>query len=438
MVLKLQPPIDTSATSSLRGSRINFIRKGYAQLPQNVLIQIFRHFNEEELRKTIIPVCQQWRAAAENPVLWKTLKFSGLKINTSVINNKIWQFSSAERITMNNIKEVMPVLRQICRCCKNLVHITIRHCHEISEDSLRYLLVSCRNLKILDMKGTPFQSLIFCEELAYSKSLCSVNFSDNKYITLKHISSIVVNCHNLNGFHMSIFQPINKIYLTDPEINCLFSQTNYRLQSLTLDCSSLGSATFSAILRCKDLEYLCLNFAYNLEGNIFQMLGKSLEKLKVLKVRFGHQIKDNQFMNFFDDSSKLEVIDFTGCNKLSTFGMKSLAQYCSNLKTLIIRNCKNVFTLESVFSRCSNLEILNIAFCNKLHFKEKCKMPNLKELFISDDKRLKMLADKLKATNRDLLLKMCESEFNKKSKSAFAPNGTCYFFRKRHPDYRTN
>ncbi|XP_056636729.1 F-box/LRR-repeat protein 7-like [Diorhabda sublineata] len=406
-----------SSCMSLRGNTSLILPIGFGYLPEKVLLNIFQYFDETELRTTIIPVCQQWRTAAEHPSLWNTLKFQGISISTSVICLKIRQFNTAETIIIKEIKEPLIVLRQICRYAQNLVRISLRHCHEVVEDSLRHLIVSCKVLKELDLKGTKFKSLIFCVELAFCQSLSSVNFSDNPYLTISHITSIIMNCRKLNGFHISTFKPINRIYLIDADIYFLTNHTANSLQSLSLDCSNLGNGSFSSILQCKNLQYLCLNFAYNFEGCDFQNLWKTLRKLKTLKVRFGHQITDVNIKNLFeqgkDSLEKLEVIDFTGCSKISNFGIKAIAQSCTNLKQLILRNCKNIFSIDDILKKCSNLEMLNIAFCTNLNIYTIFELKTLRILFISDEKKLKYFIDCLKNKNKNLKLKICDSEFNK-------------------------
>ncbi|CAH1223276.1 unnamed protein product [Diabrotica balteata] len=410
--------MSSTTVVSLRGSNVSFkVRSGFGQLPEKILLNIFQYFNEDELRKNIIPVCQQWRTVAENPRLWKILKFTGMSTNTSVICFKIWQLNKAEEIHMKGIKQPLVVLRQICRCAQNIVSISLRHCHEISEDGLRHLIVSCKSLKILDLKGTPFKSLIFYEELACTKNLSNINISENIYVTVSHISSLVVNCPSLDGLHISSFQPINRIFITDGDAYFFLSHISKRLRSLSLDCSNLSTGSFSSILGCKNLEYLCLNFAYNFDGNIFQNLWKTLRKLKALKIRYGHQISDanikNLFQNGRDSLSNIEVIDLTGCSKLSNFGIAALAICCKKLKKLILRSCKNVFTIDYILEECHDLEMLNISFCKNLQCKYQSNSISLKIMFLSDDKKVIEVGNFLKSKNNNLQLKLCESEHNK-------------------------
>ncbi|CAH2007629.1 unnamed protein product [Acanthoscelides obtectus] len=78
-------------------------RVGFGYLPIDILVRIFEYFDEDELRTNITRVCQQWRAAAEVPRLWNTLKFQGRAIETDLICNKIYQFRDVTKIIIKAV-----------------------------------------------------------------------------------------------------------------------------------------------------------------------------------------------------------------------------------------------------------------------------------------------------------------------------------------------
>ncbi|CAG9865030.1 unnamed protein product [Phyllotreta striolata] len=400
-------------------SSTNFLCRGYDSLPQSVLLNVFKYLHEDELRRHVIFVCKKWRACAEHKSLWKTLEFAGSKAKNALIISRIMKYDSAETIILRRIKEPAPVVQQICRFNRNISHLTLRHCQEIDEDCLRQLLETCKNLKSLDLKGTGVKLSIVCEELACAESLSSLNIGDNKHLTVPLVASIIVNCHHLVGFHLCKFQPANKVFLTDVDIGLLFANTNYRLEALTLDCSSFGRPTFSAIMKCRKLEYLCLNCAHNLEGGVFETMAETLTRLRALKVRFGYQIADDNFKKYFGcrENFDLEEVDFTGCAKIGSGGLKSLADSCPKVKSLVLRNCPNVVTLDEVFCKCPGIETLNVAFCGKFNFSDNCVPANLKQLFISDYTRFERFVKN--SRNDKVAVRICQSEYNKTYKTLY-------------------
>ncbi|KAJ8953586.1 hypothetical protein NQ318_003008 [Aromia moschata] len=371
---------------------------GYGNLPLHVLLRIFEHLDEDELRTSIIPVCQQWRLAAETPSLWKTLRFSGSRADPAAICEKIWLYNKAERIHVRNVSRPAAILRQICRCSDNLRHLTLRNCLEVTEDSLRHVLSTCKQLKSLDLKGTPFRSLIFYEELSCLRSLTSLNIGENPLLTLSNILTIAVNCRKLEGFHLATFEPKNKVFLDDSDCYFVLTFSNARTEEPLL-------------------RHICLNYAYNFEGVHFQNMWKTLIHLTTLKIRFGHQISDQNVRHLFEEGreamSNLEVVDFTGCLKIGDEGVRAIANCCSKLRVLNLRSCKNVSSLFDVTKNCKELEMLNIAFCEGLNTDGLLVPAALKVLFISDRDALKAFADLVKETSNKAGVKLCVSEFNK-------------------------
>lgn len=389
----------------------------FNRLPSHILRRIFRYFTENELRKNIIPVCQLWREAGEDPVLWRKLEFHGNKISSTDICNKIWQFNLVNKIIIWYSADAKILLRQICRCTKNLTHLVLRHCSHVTEESLRYLITTFKNLKSLDLKGSPFECLIFYEELAHARALEEINFSDNPFFTIKHIMTVVVNVKNITGFHLSSFKPTDSILLTDADCYFLLTHTVFGLKYLTLDCSCLSSYTFNSIMRCKNLEYICLNYAFNLDGKQFENMWTSLTKLKALKIRFAHNIKDSNMNVLFGDGEEvmkfLEIVDFTGCTQMGDEAIEALANCCPFIKSLVLRNCPKIKSIRKVFKKCEDLEILNVAFCKTLYLNNHVVPSTLREFFIDDCPEQRNFAKLIRQLNCDTVINVCQSEFNK-------------------------
>lgn len=406
---------NTNPQPSLRTLKI--YEHNYGYLPLHILRIIFSHFDEEELKKNIVPICQNWREAAEDPVLWKKLKINGNNVPLSYICEKIWQFNLLNKIVIRHRADSKLILRQICRCSVNLTHLVLRHCTDITEESLRHLITSCKNIESLDLKCSPFKCLILCEELVHAKALTEVNFSGNPHFLMKHIMTVVLNVPKINGLHLSDFKPKNKHLLNDADCYFMLTHTVFALKYLTLDCSILNSYTFCSILKCKNLEYLCLNYAFNFEGKKFANLWISLKKLKSLKVRFAHNLKDSNVKDLFESGrdimKNIEVIDLTGCMQVGDEGLQAIAKCCTALKCLVVRNCIKVTSVLPILNKCNKLEMLNVAFCKNLFLGNHPVPTDLKELFICNIVEQMKFAKLVKQLNSGTVIRVCQNEFNK-------------------------
>lgn len=388
-----------------------------SDLPPKALLNIFSYFTEDELRKLITPVCQRWKEIGEEPFLWKTLKFSSKQIPNSYICEKIRQFKLVKTIYVKYAEESKIIVRQIARCSENLTHLVLRHCLGLTEDSLRFLITSCKNLKSLDLKASPFKGLIFYDELLHANALEEVNFSENPHFSVKFLLNIVINLRNISGIHLSNFKPNDNVLLNDVDCYFILTHTVFNLKFLTLDCSSLASYTFASIFKCKQLEYLCLNYAFNLEGKEFEHLWQTLTKLKSLKIRFAHNINNSNLVGLFTKGKKvmkkLEVVDLTGCTQVGDDGLKALSNCCCILKSLVVRNCLKVTTVKYVVDTCDKLEVLNVAFCKNLYLNNHKVPTKLKEFFIYDNADQKNFSKLIRELNTNTVIRLCLNEFNK-------------------------
>nr|CAH7755514.1 unnamed protein product [Callosobruchus chinensis] len=227
-----------------------------------------------------------------------------------------------------------------------------------------------------------------------------------------------MNCQHLTGFHLGSFQPKDKVHLNDGSCYFILTKLVHNLTHLSLDCSTLSACSFASILRCKHLEHLCLNYAYNFRGCDFQSMWKTLAKLKVLKVRNGHLISEINCSRLFTEGqgvmTNLEVIDFTGCGKIANGSILAVSKCCKNIKRLIVRSCRCITTIDSLVANCPELEMLNIGFCDNIMFDA---VPLcIKKLFISDSVKHRNFARRVMQQNKNCEVRVCLNEFNKDTK----------------------
>ncbi|KAL3280987.1 hypothetical protein HHI36_004212 [Cryptolaemus montrouzieri] len=198
--------------SSLFRNEFENTVKGYNRLPEDVLLRIFSHLNQKDLN-SVQQVCQKWKQGALNPSLWKNLKFQGLHTTESVnmAMRKIWMFEQLEEIYIKDVMEASALLRQIYRCLPNLQYLIIRYCDNLSCQTMKAVLRKCKNLKLLDLKGTSFRDISFYDYLPRLEHLKVLNLSDNASLTTKDMIDISLNCRNLEEFYVSLLKTDTKI-----------------------------------------------------------------------------------------------------------------------------------------------------------------------------------------------------------------------------------
>ncbi|KAF2880757.1 hypothetical protein ILUMI_25429 [Ignelater luminosus] len=281
----------------------------YHNLPVQVLVNIFQYFDEKDLTKNIALVCKRWRYASNSPELWKKLEFYGKDVPTTFICRKIRDLAYLKSVRVDNIAEPIAVIRQIYRCNPNIKHVAIRNCSTIPETALRNLIQRCRKLESLDLSGTKFRANRFYEEIAGLINLRSVNLSKNSWLSVRNLLSVVLNCHKLEELQLSSFCPLKPLeQLSDEDASFIISNLAPNLKVLILDASTLTNFSFKAIMHCNKLEQLGLYGAGNLSPDVFTRIWEHLPNLKMLKVRYAHQITGQHIVELFELGRNARII----------------------------------------------------------------------------------------------------------------------------------
>ncbi|XP_045471252.1 F-box/LRR-repeat protein 15-like [Harmonia axyridis] len=408
-----------SSVSSLFGNEFEKTVGGFNRLPQHILLKIFSHLKEKDLH-TVQQVCQRWKQGALNPSLWKNLKIQKLRTTDSVnmALQKIWMFGQLEKVYIKDVIEASALLRQVYRCLPNLKYLIIRYCNNLSAQTMRAVLRKCKQLEMLDLKGTTFRDNSIFEELPRLPNLRILNLSDNGNLTTKDMIDISLNCRNLEEFYVSFIKSDSTSkQLTDEDCNFIVSNMSKNLKGFYIDGATLTDQCFQRIFLCHQLEHLGFHRAYNLTGKTFSVIWQYLTHLKTLKLTFGNQIRDEDvevvFLDGRTEMSNLEVIDFTGCWKIKDNAVKAIAESCPKLKKLILKNCKNI-TDVSPLKKCKELAILNIAFCLKLSIDSWLPIQtSVHTIFIDHGDNLKKLEEDLRQNSRNIDVRLCHSQFKK-------------------------
>lgn len=92
-----------------------------------------------------------------------------------------------------------------------------------------------------------------------------------------------------------------------------------------------------------------------------------------------------------------------------------MANCCENLQTLILKSCKNVYSLQSITEKCLKLNTLNIAFCTNLDFNTVSPLlKSIKILIIDKSYKLSdIILDLNTYKTPSICIKLCLSEYNR-------------------------
>ncbi|KAK9888739.1 hypothetical protein WA026_000966 [Henosepilachna vigintioctopunctata] len=414
---------------SLFEDRFQKTVKGFNRLPQELLLKIFSHLDERDLYNAQ-QVCQRWKKGALNPSLWDKLKIQGLHTTESVNDalKKIWLFDQLKQVYIKDVLEASVLLRQVYRCLPNLQYLIIRHCSSITPMTMKAVLRKCHLLKMLDLKGTSFKDNAFLEELPKLEHLKILNLSENEHLSIKDFIDISLNCRYLEEFYVStIKSDTSHKRITDDDCKFIVSTMTRNLKGFCIDGATLTDACFQTILLCDKLQHLGFHRAYNLTGKTVSVIWQYLKNLKTLKLTFGNQIADSDIESLFlrgkMEFCRLEIVDLTGCWKISNNSILAVSQSCPKLRKLIIKCCKKITDIAPL-KKCENLEILNVSFCSELLIGPWLPVPtSIRVVFIDKGYNLNELLHSLNTEKRKIKICICHSQY-KKSFEIYRPDSS--------------
>ncbi|KAK9722883.1 F-box-like [Popillia japonica] len=391
--------------------------KWFNNLPIKILLNIFQYFSEEELRKCILPVCQHWKYAAQQPVLWKKLVFRGKHVPLHFISKQLRMYTEAESILIDNITEAATVIRQICRCTPNIKFLAIRYCTSVPETAIRFIISSCSNLEGLDLCGSHVNGSTIHRWLNGLNRLKKLNLSDCPHLYVKPLISVILNCPYLEDLRISKFSNKRDTFMNADAV-LILSNLSENLKFLSLDCTSLSSTSIQKVFECKKLERLGLIGATNLTGTQVMSIWLQFPNLKQLKIRNAYQIADVHVIHLFTCGrsvmTHLVYLDLAGCFKISDESVTAIANCCEYLQHLGLKCCKSISNIKPLLERNPKLNTLNIAFMSLLNIDKWMPFPKyLKKLLIDDSRLLDDWFINFQKNNKDVRVLVCQSEYNK-------------------------
>ncbi|KAB0798474.1 hypothetical protein PPYR_09467 [Photinus pyralis] len=397
----------------------------YHNLPSEILVRIFEHLEESEIRKSVMLVCRQWKFAATRPVLWKKLHIYGERVPTNFICQRIRCLPYLTTIHLREISEPAFIIRQIMRWLPKLKHFTLRNSGTVSETVLRNLIQRCRQLETLDISGTTFRGCKFYEEIAGLMNLRHINLSKNYSLNINNFMTALVNCHKLEELKVTtVLSDKETGRLSDTHVLFIISNFANNLTGLGLDASSLTDFSFKVVTQCTKLKTLSLHNARNLSPEVLLRIWKSLQNLNTLKVREANQIDGSTIAELFNSNRenllRVTSIDLTGCWKINDAGIAAIAN-CRELERLRLKGCKSIQSLRPIRDSCTKLKKLNIAFCINLDPWTILPLPEkLNKLILDKSSRFSPIRHSMFAYDH-VMVKVCLSEYNRSME-----NYTCH------------
>ncbi|XP_046685787.1 uncharacterized protein LOC124371489 [Homalodisca vitripennis] len=97
-------------------------------ISSEVLTKIFSYVDDKDLCNNIPLVCEKWKRVSSRSLLCRDVSFEGKLISSKDICFMLHNAPQLKSVNLVSVDDVVPVLREICRCNKNVEKLTVKQC----------------------------------------------------------------------------------------------------------------------------------------------------------------------------------------------------------------------------------------------------------------------------------------------------------------------
>ncbi|KAL8158099.1 hypothetical protein AgCh_002707 [Apium graveolens] len=254
-------------------------------------------------------------------------------------------------------------LKSMAEKCKFLKSLDLQGCY-VGDQGLGAVGGCCKKLEDLNLR--------FCEgltdtglvELAIGckSTLKSIGVAACAKITDISLEAVGSHCKCLESMSLDSEFINNKGVLAVAK-GCL------QLKVLKLQCINVTDEALQAVgLFCLSLELLSLYSFQRFTDKSLYAIGKGCKKLKNLTLSDCYFLSDKGLEAVAAGCTELSHLEVNGCHNIGTFGLETIGRACKQLSELALLYCQKIgnFALSEVGKGCKYLQALHLVDCSSI------------------------------------------------------------------------
>ncbi|ETM47907.1 hypothetical protein L914_07488 [Phytophthora nicotianae] len=310
-------------------------------------------------------------ALAENCLVLQTLILSGCDMVTNV--GMDWLASGCNALTYLDVSGCTALtdlsLRAISESMLQLKHLSIRHCAKVSDQGIRRLSLGCPELVYLDAEGLPLLSDLHTTQstggdvyrqgiaalVAGCPMLRHLDLSNCVSISDGTLHFVAMSCSELASLILSGCYRVTSVGVNDVLTHC----SKLSCFNLT-ECDQVTDQAFVGNYRRH--QQLSSPIKHNPSRN-------TPNQLHVLRLR-GTHISDMTLKWLSKYSPLLRELDVSGCAGITDMSLLALtgSVMATSLRNLYLRNIENITAtgISWLAEKCTKLMTLDLTGCPKI------------------------------------------------------------------------
>jgi hypothetical protein len=358
--------------------------KCFADLPNELLLEIFSSLDIEDLAMSVQHVNSHWKDVSQDESLWKNQTFSpGYKMSDDAIAEHLMNMPTLRAFAPTRGTNTK-VINTMCKYCRDIRHIEFKWSHKLRNSTLQNILDKQPHLESLNIPlPRELDQLDFARMLGQFQKVTTLSFTD-KYVHAVAdgvLKAIAEGCPSLVHIDLgnSTFQ--------DQDVKYLLERKGRQLLSFSVRCY-ISTVAHRLLTECSNLEHLLYdNYNEDLPSTYIQFLSK-LSKLRNLSLSYFKEGQTRNISHIFKKQSlsKLIELDICYCDGFDATALTGILTNCHELKSLVFRGHDISDDGFQHIGTCKSLEHLDISFNSSLTDKSMeyvgAGCPNLKHLNI--------------------------------------------------------
>ncbi|KAJ0092895.1 hypothetical protein Patl1_25504 [Pistacia atlantica] len=341
-------------------------------LPDESIMEIFRHLDSETSRDACSLVCKRWHEL-------ERLSRTFLRLSTLDSSN---HFSELARCFVN-VKSIYidgkpsrnsprslsdDVLALLADSFSKLENLTLAFCPGIDDSGLISVAHKCMHLKSLVLEAVGKLVKMGCSVGDYAiaalgkccKQLEDLTLCSCKELTDEGLADLTLGC----GKSLKSLSVALCVNITDLSLEAVGSHCK-SLETLSLDSDSIHDKGVLAVARgCPLLKVLKLQ-CVNVTDEALIAVGTHCLSLELLELNTFRRFTDKSLCAIGNGCKRLKNLSLSDCPFLTDLGLEAIAAGCKELTNLEIYCCQDIGTvgLESIGQSCRCLTNLAVFQC---------------------------------------------------------------------------
>ncbi|KAG8234853.1 hypothetical protein J437_LFUL014702 [Ladona fulva] len=336
----------------------SFRRKSMKDLPTEIIIEILSYLDVRNLCINVAPVCRKWFIYANEPILWRYLKFQDDKLQTCDALSLLQQAKLLRKLEIIDQSDKNALLQEVCQSNRQLEHIMIKcsffpNARRLSRFALNFstdpskfewssiesifddvtipfpptvendpsylpsrtllkLLRACPRLKSIKLIGIELRSKLFVKELSKLQRLQSVDVTvadhggniawDLIYQLRNHIGEgtrkVPLYLHGIYSWSDRGPKKLSSWILRASNMAFMIAY-RYLISSivvLNLDASVMSEDMGEELMKCSSLKALHLCNALSISAELVVKFLTSFKSLESLRINQAYSLQSTSLL----------------------------------------------------------------------------------------------------------------------------------------------